>query len=116
MSTVYVDAGVLWVRALRKVRRAPNGCWIYTGATQSKGYACVASGKKGKTILGHRLAVLVRDGELTSLPIDHLCGVRPCINPAHLEVVTTAENNRRAREWKRLERVALDSIFKGCVA
>ena len=29
------------------------------------------------------------------LVIDHLCRVRDCVNPAHLDVVTTGENTRR---------------------
>jgi hypothetical protein len=32
--------------------------------------------------------------------IDHLCRNRRCVNPAHLEAVTQAENARR-RGWKR---------------
>lgn len=30
------------------------------------------------------------------LELDHLCRVRLCVNPAHLEPVTHAENNKRA--------------------
>jgi hypothetical protein len=33
----------------------------------------------------------LRDG----LDLDHLCRVRHCVNPAHLEPVTRAENLRR---------------------
>ena len=33
------------------------------------------------------------------LTIDHLCRVRHCVNPAHLEVVTLAENIRRAPHY-----------------
>jgi hypothetical protein len=29
------------------------------------------------------------------LQIDHLCNVRNCVNPAHLEAVTAHENMRR---------------------
>lgn len=32
------------------------------------------------------------------LEIDHLCRVKLCVNPAHLEPVTRAENMRRARK------------------
>lgn len=97
MSAVYADPATLWERALTKVEHVGD-CWVFRGALQTQGYASISAGKAGRTILGHRLAVLVRDGELPNLPIDHTCRVRACINPAHLEVVTTAENNKRMRE------------------
>jgi len=31
------------------------------------------------------------------LQLDHLCGVRPCLNPDHLEPVTQTENILRSR-------------------
>lgn len=45
----------------------------------------------------HRRAYAEAFGPIADgLHIDHLCRVRNCINPAHLEAVTQAENNRRA--------------------
>jgi hypothetical protein len=45
----------------------------------------------------HRLAYEEAYGPIPAgLHIDHLCRVRNCINPEHLEAVTQAENNRRA--------------------
>jgi hypothetical protein len=35
-----------------------------------------------------------------SLCIDHLCRRRDCCNPAHLEAVTRATNNRRGEKTK----------------
>lgn len=34
----------------------------------------------------------------TELQIDHLCFVRECVNPAHLEAVTPQVNNDRRRD------------------
>ena len=42
------------------------------------------------------------------LHLDHLCRVRSCVNPDHLEPVTQAENNRRA--WAANRRV---TCFRG---
>jgi hypothetical protein len=120
MPAVYIDPAILWARALQRIRITESGCWEFIGCTNSRGYSCVASGRRGKTILGHRLAVLVRDGSLSKLPVDHLChgwatectgGIdcphRRCIRPDHLQVVTTAENNRRRfRPWLTPRRAA----------
>lgn len=99
-AEVYADPAILWARVLKRIEHVGD-CWVYTGSIQSSGYACVSAGRKGKNILGHRLAVLVRDGVLSDLPVDHVhergCRHKACVNPDHLEVVTTAENNRRMR-------------------
>jgi hypothetical protein len=36
---------------------------------------------------------------LTELPLDHVCRVRRCVNPEHLEPVTTQVNNERIPTW-----------------
>ena len=38
-----------------------------------------------------------------SLTIDHLCNVRTCVNPAHMEPVTVGENLRRMHRRRRGE-------------
>lgn len=58
----------------------------------------------GTTVLAHRFAYEDAVGPIPEgLHLDHLCGVRRCVNPAHLEPVTIAENNRRAdaAKWQR---------------
>lgn len=78
-----------------KVRSNPNtGCWEWIGQTSPTGYGVFKFSSKMRR--SHRVAYevlvdLVPDG----LVLDHLCRVRNCVNPAHLEPVTQAENVRR---------------------
>lgn len=52
---------------------------------------------KVESILGaHRLAYVIRWGQVPAgLQLDHLCRVRSCVNPYHLEPVTSAVNTER---------------------
>ena len=50
----------------------------------------------GKTHNAHRVSFEIFKGKIPDgLQIDHLCRVRHCINPDHLEAVTQQENIRR---------------------
>lgn len=47
----------------------------------------------------HRVAYAQCNGDIpVGLEIDHTCGRRACLNPAHLEAVTRLENVRRSTE------------------
>lgn len=70
-------------------------CWIWTASVTSRGYGTYWLG--GRSQLVHRLAFEALTGPIPDgLTIDHLCRVKRCINPDHLEAVTSAENTRRA--------------------
>ena len=70
-------------------------CWLWSGNKNSNGYGLVSI--DGKTVQVHRYAYEVLVGPIPDgLTIDHLCRVRLCVNPDHLEVVTLGENIRRA--------------------
>jgi hypothetical protein len=70
-----------------------SGCLLWIGNTNPDGYGKVSVG--GKMLKAHRVAWERANGPIpTDLVIDHLCRVRSCINPAHLRVVTFAENVR----------------------
>ena len=72
-----------------------NRCWIWGGAVTSSGYGSI--GYRGVTHSTHRLAYALLVGPIPEgLAIDHVCRVKRCCNPDHLEAVTYAENNRRA--------------------
>ena len=66
-------------------------CWISTRALQRGGYTKI--GLNGKTLLTHRVSYMAFVGPIgIGLQIDHLCRVRACCNPEHLEPVTCSVN------------------------
>ncbi|MFN2485673.1 MAG: HNH endonuclease signature motif containing protein [Acidimicrobiia bacterium] len=90
------EAGLVTIlkRLLLKVRRDPNGCWLWTG-NLANGYGRFWLG--GKTQPAHRVAYEELVGPVPDgLELDHLCFNKSCINPWHLEAVTHAENVRRS--------------------
>lgn len=74
-----------------------SGCWIWMGRCIYSGYGHFDF--NNKAVLAHRWGY--EHYTKTKIPpkmtIDHLCRVRCCVNPAHLEVVTQSENLRRSR-------------------
>src|ERR1051326_2818778 len=71
-------------------------CWLWATGLSDDGYGQIRL--HGRTCYAHRVSYeLFVEVIPTVLQLDHLCRVRHCVCPTHLEVVTTAENTRRAR-------------------
>lgn len=77
------------------VDKDASGCWLWTGVLNSHGYGRLR--RAGRFVPAHRHFYVMLRGQIPDgLELDHLCRVRHCVNPDHLEPVTRAENLRRA--------------------
>ena len=78
-----------------KVDKTPEtGCWHWTSTITTEGYGQFWFNRRPR--LAHRFAYEMMVGPIPEgLVIDHLCRVRHCVNPSHMEPVTPAENNAR---------------------
>lgn len=73
---------------------AADGCWEWQRIRNVWGYGRFNVG--GTESLAHRFSYELHIGPIPDgLVLDHLCRNPCCVNPSHLEPVTTAENLRR---------------------
>lgn len=82
-----------------------SACWEWVGCLTKGGYASIyydhpERNKKLNNYGGHRMSYELFVGQIPpTFEVDHLCRVRHCVNPAHLEAVTRQENNRRSTSF-----------------
>ncbi|MAX33707.1 MAG: hypothetical protein CME72_11665 [Halomonadaceae bacterium] len=82
-------------RFLEKVSVDESGCWLWNGYVDRKGYGVFGVSSK-ETHKAHRYSYRLHVGEVPEgKQLDHLCRVRHCVNPDHLEPVTNRENTIR---------------------
>jgi HNH endonuclease len=81
-------------RFLEKVRKT-DSCWLWTASLGTHGYGQIYF--EGKPRHAYRVAYELFIGPVPGdLELDHLCRVRACVNPSHLEPVTHRENIMRS--------------------
>lgn len=78
-------------RLARKVEQADSGCWLWRASKDPCGYGQVWW--ETRPHKAHRVVYTLAFGPIPDgMELDHLCKVRHCVNPAHLEPVTHQEN------------------------
>jgi hypothetical protein len=121
-------------RLLKNVEFMENGCWLWTGYRNKKGYGGVWTGPGQHEMTGvHRVAYELFVGPIPDgLEIDHIChrpeecrlGIRcqhrRCVNPKHLIVTTHLKNVARAalnngpgRSAARIKRISVNHCKYG---
>jgi hypothetical protein len=103
--------GVPLQRLTSKTEPGPNGCLLYTGTLNNRGYGQISV--DGTPTLAHRAMYELKVGPIPDgMFLDHTCHNRDaacmggatclhrrCVNVEHLEPVTGAENTRRGKSW-----------------
>lgn len=83
-------------RILERIRVDGVGCWLWRGSITGTGYGTIYLPRPVGQPFGaraHRFSYEQFVGPIPDgLELDHLCRVRHCVNPQHLEPVTRHEN------------------------
>ncbi len=79
---------------LDRVWQSPDGCWVWTLTRNKTGYGVIRiGGRKGNTVLVHKLAYELYIGEVPKdWDLHHLCANKLCCNPAHIELLSPQEH------------------------
>lgn len=81
-------------------------CWLWMGSHYPSGYGVARDILTGKQGYAHRVAFKLLVGDIPKeLQIDHLCRVRNCVNPTHMELVTPKVNTLRGNSMSAIHAV-----------
>jgi hypothetical protein len=82
--------------------KGTNDCWQWTAGRQSKGYGSFHIGPNARMVCAHVISwILANKRDVPKdLELDHTCRNRICVNPKHLEPVTSQVNSQRGQGSK----------------
>lgn len=111
------DPGLLAHIYSRSILDPDTGCRRWTGSHSSQGsYGTIWRNNSCEYV--HRAAYEAFHGELPegslghesdSVEVHHVCGVRDCVEPSHLELVTRRQHNREHQTMRQLNVMMQDA-------
>jgi hypothetical protein len=73
-------------------------CWIWAGYIGKTGYGRIYSGELDNSTQAHRTYYIREYGQIPDgFQLHHLCGIRACVNPTHIEALDRREHGTRHR-------------------
>ena len=74
-------------------KRKQDDCWVWLAGRTPDSYGRFYL--EGRNRSAHRVVWEIYNGAIPEgIQIDHICHTRPCVNPAHLRMVTGRENSQ----------------------
>lgn len=84
-------------------------CWEWTASKTPQGYAQI--NYQRRPMVAHRVSYRAFVGEIhRGLVIDHLCRVRHCVNPAHLEEEMRIRHREYARQYRLRQKAKMAAV------
>jgi HNH endonuclease len=97
-----------------KIRVDGHGCWLWTATLTGNGYGLTNLDRR--CIAAHRAIWQFFNGPIPhGLQMDHLCRVRRCVSPLHVEPVTASENVLRGFAFRFATHRAPNTCARGHV-
>jgi hypothetical protein len=74
-----------------------DACWLWTGGKSHDGYGSL-NRTNGPKVRAHRASYEMFVGPIPEeMTVDHICFNTLCVNPEHLQLLSSADNARRQR-------------------
>ena len=91
-------------------------CWHWTGSKNKAGYGRIWCSETQRPLMAHRVLYEAERGKVPkNKELDHLCCNKSCVNPQHLQAVTSSENKLRCWATKRgLDKNGKKGILSNC--